>query len=324
VQRQADEDEKEDDKEETIQAKPIAGQITPLVQRQTADEEKDEEDETVQTKASPDQTPEVTPGIEANINALKGGGQSLNPATRAFMEPRFGHDFSQVRVHTDAKAAESARAVNALAYTLGKDIAFGATQYAPGTSQGRKLLAHELTHVIQQSRAGDSIQKQAEQPVQQPDRCALTTHNGANFSGEDVVADNEFVDSLNTIDNYAGNNRVQIVVTHSFREVGQSVRGAIVPPAEGSNHLAGHAIDMNVMYRRTLYNSRRLRRANLPNLPTAVRNFINDIRDDAALRWGGDFGTQDPVHIDDGLNQNRENWNRRYIATQGARRSGCG
>ena len=69
------------------------------------------------------------------------------------MEQRFGHDFSQVRVHTDARAADSARAVNALAYTAHRDIVFGAGQFAPDTLGGRRLLAHELTHVIQQNAA---------------------------------------------------------------------------------------------------------------------------------------------------------------------------
>jgi hypothetical protein len=82
---------------------------------------------------------------------LRSPGQSLEPATRAFMEPRLGHDFSGVRVHTDAKAAESARAVNALAYTVGREVVFGAGQYAPGTREGRRLLTHELAHVVQQA-----------------------------------------------------------------------------------------------------------------------------------------------------------------------------
>lgn len=84
-------------------------------------------------------------------DVLGSSGQPLDTSTRAFMESRFGHDFSQVRVHTDAKAAESAQAVNAFAFTLGKDVVFGEGQYAPGTSEGRRLLSHELTHTIQQS-----------------------------------------------------------------------------------------------------------------------------------------------------------------------------
>jgi len=83
--------------------------------------------------------------------ALQSSGQPLDPATRAVMEPRFGHDFGKIRVHTDARAAGSALAVNALAYTVGPNIVFGANQYMPGTIAGQKLLAHELTHAIQQS-----------------------------------------------------------------------------------------------------------------------------------------------------------------------------
>src|SRR4029077_9193611 len=84
---------------------------------------------------------------------LEAPGQPLDVQTRAFMEPRFGHDFGHVRVHTDVKAADSARAVNALAYTVGRDIVFGAGRYAPDKSEGRGLVAHELAHVLQQSGA---------------------------------------------------------------------------------------------------------------------------------------------------------------------------
>jgi hypothetical protein len=66
------------------------------------------------------------------------------------MESRFGHDFSRVRVHKDARAADSARTVNAQAYTVGRDIVLGAREYAPGAYTGKSLLAHELTHVVQQ------------------------------------------------------------------------------------------------------------------------------------------------------------------------------
>jgi hypothetical protein len=101
----------------------------------------------------------VAPPIVHDV--LRAPGQPLDVATRAFLEPRFGHDFSGVRVHTDDRAAESARAVNALAYTVGRNVVFGAGQYAPGTSGGQKLLAHELTHVVQQrgndAPAGDAL-----------------------------------------------------------------------------------------------------------------------------------------------------------------------
>ena len=84
--------------------------------------------------------------------ALRSPGQPLDAETRAFMEPRFGHDFSQVRVHADTKAAESAQSVNALAYTVGRDVVFQSGAYSPSTYAGRQLVAHELTHVVQQGR----------------------------------------------------------------------------------------------------------------------------------------------------------------------------
>lgn len=77
-------------------------------------------------------------------------GHSLPDSVRSFFEPRFGHDFSQVRVHTDDRAAESARSINALAYTVGNHVVFGDGQYAPQTRTGQHLLAHELAHVTQQ------------------------------------------------------------------------------------------------------------------------------------------------------------------------------
>ena len=87
---------------------------------------------------------------------LRSPGQPLDVATRSCMEPRFGHDFSNVRVHADAKAAESARAVNALAYTVGRDVVFGTGQFSPASTAGRKLIAHELTHVVQQQQGASA------------------------------------------------------------------------------------------------------------------------------------------------------------------------
>jgi len=84
-------------------------------------------------------------------DVLRSPGRPLDEATRAFMESRFGYDFGGVRIHTDPKAASSATAVNALAYTVGSNVVFGRGRYAPGTTNGNRLLAHELTHVIQQS-----------------------------------------------------------------------------------------------------------------------------------------------------------------------------
>jgi hypothetical protein len=90
-------------------------------------------------------------------DVLSSPGQPLDPATRGFFAARFGHDFGNVRVHADAKAAESARSVNALAYTVGPHVVFGAGQYAPGSRAGQQILAHELTHVMQQSGVSPQI-----------------------------------------------------------------------------------------------------------------------------------------------------------------------
>ncbi len=121
------------------------------LKRQPIKEE--EEEEKLQAKTTSDRIPEIDPNIESYIQSLNGGGQPLSEDSRAFFEPRFDYDFSQVRVHTDAKAAESARVLNAQAYTVGKDVVFGGGYYSPSTQKGQKLLAHELTHVVQQTRA---------------------------------------------------------------------------------------------------------------------------------------------------------------------------
>jgi hypothetical protein len=92
-------------------------------------------------------------------------GQPLDAATRAYMEPRFGHDFGHVRVHTDEQAAQAAGDYHARAYTIGGDIVFGAEEYAPGTSEGQRLIAHELTHVVQQgsdTTAAATVQREPE------------------------------------------------------------------------------------------------------------------------------------------------------------------
>jgi hypothetical protein len=85
---------------------------------------------------------------------LQGPGQAIDRETRAFMEPRLGHDFSGVRVHTDTGAAASAAAMHANAYTVGQDIVFASGRYAPGSQMGRRLIAHELSHVVQQDNGG--------------------------------------------------------------------------------------------------------------------------------------------------------------------------
>jgi hypothetical protein len=114
------------------------------------DEEEDELDDAQKPKV---QRKESGPGIAASgqaVAATRSNGEPLDRETRAFMEPRFGFDFGHVRIHADSEGAEAARSINARAYTLGSDVVFGSGRYAPASSEGRRLLAHELTHVVQQ------------------------------------------------------------------------------------------------------------------------------------------------------------------------------
>ncbi len=108
------------------------------------------EEDLLHTQADGGHTPEVTPRVAAAITAMQGGGHPLPASERDFFEPRFGHDFSQVRIHSGALAAEMARAVNAEAFTVGRDVVFGGNNYASERGLTRRLLAHELAHVLQQ------------------------------------------------------------------------------------------------------------------------------------------------------------------------------
>lgn len=95
--------------------------------------------------------------VEADNNIVKSGGQSMPASARLFFESRFGYDFDKVRISADLNASAAARAVNARAFTKGNNIVFGAGQYDPDSTDGRKLLAHELTHVLQQRKHNSAL-----------------------------------------------------------------------------------------------------------------------------------------------------------------------
>lgn len=114
--------------------------------------EEEEEDEILQAKEMPGQASDATPDLAGQINKLRERGEPLPPDSRSFFESRFGHDLRDVRVHADVQAAQLAHNLNARAFTLGQNVVFGVSQYAPDTNRGRWLLAHELTHVVQQNR----------------------------------------------------------------------------------------------------------------------------------------------------------------------------
>jgi hypothetical protein len=118
------------------------------VSRKCAECEEEDTSNVLRAKSSGAMGPEV-PAIVHEV--LRSPGQPLDSKTRGFFEPRFQRDFSDVRIHADAPAAESARSINALGYTVGRDVVFAQGRYSPGTDDGRRLIAHELAHVVQQA-----------------------------------------------------------------------------------------------------------------------------------------------------------------------------
>ncbi len=136
-----------------------------------------DEAESIQTKPASGTAPAVTPDVQTGIQELWGsGGRPLPPATRAFMESRFGYDFSRVRIHTGDRAASLTGSVSARAFTVGHSIVFAAGEFSPQTVAGRSLIAHELVHTIQQSgrplglqRACKGLDAQFRQKQQTPD-----------------------------------------------------------------------------------------------------------------------------------------------------------
>lgn len=138
---------------------PPVGTAPPAIQRQCAecageeDEEKERQDEVIQAKPLALQGGGGGPDTAAAVQATRLGGMPMSDSLRSFFEPRFGHDFSRVRIHTGSQAAAAAKGIGARAYAVGSDIVFGAGEYAPATAEGRRLLAHELTHTIQQGAA---------------------------------------------------------------------------------------------------------------------------------------------------------------------------
>ena len=141
------------------------------VPRQPEGGEKEEE-EILLTKEIQSYIPEVTPELESCIQALKGGGQPLPESVRAFFEPRIGYDFGGVRIHTDADANKLSEELGAVAFTIGKDVFFREAAYEPSSEVGKRLIGHELAHVVQQERgtkaekesigqAGDAFEQEA-------------------------------------------------------------------------------------------------------------------------------------------------------------------
>ncbi len=143
--------------EEEVQRSPLAASITPLIQRFS--------EEDVQTKSSVQRAGEsgasqAGASLESRLSSQKGGGSPLDDEVKSFMEPRFGTDFSSVRIHTGGDAVSMNKELHAQAFAHGSDIYFNAGKYNPTSNEGKRLLAHELTHVVQQTGAKQLQPKQ--------------------------------------------------------------------------------------------------------------------------------------------------------------------
>ena len=131
------------EQEEKLQMKPLAESISPLIQR-----------------SSPESGGVAPNHVENQINSSKGGGSVMDCETKTFMESRFGTDFSNVKIHTGSEAVQMNRELGAQAFAVGNDIYFNEGKYSPNSDSGKHLLAHELTHTVQQSGGiGRKVQK---------------------------------------------------------------------------------------------------------------------------------------------------------------------
>jgi hypothetical protein len=156
-------------------------------------------DNDIRVKEIPGHIPANRPGtgISPMVHeAVNSPGQPLDTATRTHMEALFGHDFSQVRISTDRKAAESAQSINALAYAVGQRIIFGENRYAPGTREGLKLLSHELTHTIQQ----ESVNRISRQEKSESSASSFNLFNFLEMIGNPQNETNLLIRTINQLD----------------------------------------------------------------------------------------------------------------------------
>jgi peptidoglycan hydrolase-like protein with peptidoglycan-binding domain len=149
----------------------------------------------------------------------------------------------------------------------------------------------------------------------------LVVYTNTHFTGDKLIAHLDFLPVLEKLNEYARRAGVILSVTSSFR-TGYHVNGAIVPPARMSNHMVGHAVDVNIRYGEAHARVCNNQCLGSRQLPPPVASFIQALQADPGIRWGGTFKPPDPVHIDDHFNKDPEAWRRKYDAVQMAREQG--
>jgi hypothetical protein len=219
--------------QQSIQEKPLAEGITPIVQMQEEEEEElqpklldatvqrqEEEEEELQMKQN-DNVSHAAP-VEAALSGLSGGGSKMEPATKAEMESGFGVDFSDVNIHTGSDAVQISKQMGAQAFTKGSDIYFNEGKYQPATTQGKLLLAHELTHTIQQINESTSLNVQKSEL----EGTVETSEGTESIEGLSVSSSAEDI-RIRLLTNQALiNSRINSWVLENFRFVATSMRVA--------------------------------------------------------------------------------------------------
>ncbi|MEH2191290.1 MAG: DUF4157 domain-containing protein [Nostoc sp.] len=241
------------EEEEEIQTKTLAATIAPLVQRETMPEEEEElqtktlgnsiqrealpeEEEEIQTKSSSDAGFKAGSNLENRLSSSQGGGSALPDEVRSFMEPRFGADFSRVRVHTGGEAVQMNRELNAQAFTHKQDVYYGAGK-APGKDA---LTAHELTHVVQQTVSDPSIQclpdaiSSVSQRIQKDDLSEAKRIKKLNEDYEDAVKDKKWSKAAELLNAFNKQDILNRLAKRSQGEIAAIHQGVLDNPIVGA------------------------------------------------------------------------------------------
>jgi hypothetical protein len=170
-----------------------------------------EDEEKLHRKENSSQAAEANSEVSSYIGSLSSKGSSLPENTRNFFEPRFGQDFSDVKIHNDADAARSANDINALAYTTGNNIVFNQNQFSPESDDGRKLLAHELTHVVQQGGRNNKVFRK------EKNACSSRYKNKATEEIDKKTFDNQLTGNIDSWTPYLIN-KIGAIINETFNK----------------------------------------------------------------------------------------------------------